>query len=160
MNAMTNTVRTIVVSLVIMCIQLVGIIALVILIKSNIETEYRFHVNENEVHVANMASLEMSVVPFFPNSVLVEVFNSRGARLEFLRITPDDFVRDDNRMGSALFGNKNAYGRLLMYAEPEVTDLFFRSISVDRLTFSRFINNLVSFDSEGLRDNGSAVMFR
>ena len=157
---MTNTVRTMVASLIILCVLFVGIIALVILFKSNIETEYRFYVNENEVHVANMASLEMSVVPFFPNSVLVEVFNSRGARLEFLRITPDDFVRDDNGLMSALLGNKNAYGRLLMYAEPGVTDLFFRSISVDRLTFSRFINDLVSFNSEGLRDNGGAVMFR
>jgi len=135
-------------------------IAIVILFRSNVEAEYRFQVNDHIVHVVNMASLEMNIIPYFPNSVLVEVFNSRGARLEFLRVTPDDFVRGDTSLVSTLLGNQNSYGRLLMYAEPNTLDLFVRAISVDRLTFTNFINDLVSFNSDGLRDNGSAVLFR
>jgi len=157
---MTNSLRTIVATLVILCVQFVGIIFLVILFRSNIEAEYRFHVNDYEVHVTNMASLEMSITPYFPNSVPVEVFNSRGNRLEFIRVTPDEFVRDDNSLVASLFGNKNAYGRLLMYAEPDTLTLFIRSISVDRFTFSRFVNDFFSFNSDGLSENGSAVMFR
>jgi len=159
-SAMTNSLRTIVASLIIMSVQFVGMIALVILFRSNVEAEYRFQVNDYVVQVANMASLEMSIIPYFPNSVLVEVFNSRGARLEFLRVTPDDFVRGDTNLVSTFLGNQNSYGRLLMYAEPGMLDLFVRAICVDRLTFSRFINNLVSFNADGLRDNGSAVIFR
>ena len=52
------------------------------------------------------------------------------------------------------------YSRLKMYAQPDMLDVLFRWIYVDKATFSNFITNLLLFDAEGVKDSAKAVFLR
>ena len=144
----------------IMCLAIVGIYLLLMLFSMGIEPRYRFFVNNFETLADDMASLQECIEPYFPNLVSVRVYNSGNVLLETLWVTPFDLQAPAPAGLLPNFERGDVYSRLKMYAQPDMLDVLFSKIYVDKVTFSNFITNLLLFDAEGVKDSAKAVFLR
>ena len=144
----------------IMCLAIVGIYLLLMLFGMGMEPRYRFHVNNSETRVVDMASLQESIESYFPSLVSVRVYNSGNVLLETLWVTPIDLQAPAPTGLLPNLERSDVYSRLKMYAQPDMLDVLFRWIYVDKATFSNFITNLLLFDAQGINDSAKAVFLR
>jgi len=155
-----NRLRSALIMVSILCLTVAGMYFFIYLLSGIGGTSYRFFINNSEIAVDDMASLEESIIPYFPNQVPVEIYNSNHVLLETLNIAPydlqprvqTDFVSNLNR--------NDTYSRLRMYAEPNMLDLFIRKIYVDKSTFFQFVSDMALLDIQALKVSAKAVFFR
>jgi len=137
-----------------------GVFGLLNVLKERGRVPYRFTVNGTMVRVSSIAELKEQIIPYFPYSVAVNVYSMNGQLLDALSITPTSLQAPINEGFIADLDREGIYNRLKMYIEPDMLDLFVRSIDVDQVTFSRFMTNLVSFNTSDLGDSARAVFLR
>lgn len=134
-----------------MCIILVcmtaGTFLLLNLLDDSSLDYYQFVINGNDYFVHDMVSLGESILPHFPQPVLVEIYNPERVLVDSFHLLPGDLDPPGQIGLLGRLERNSIYCRLRMYSEPDALDLFIRRIESELLVWVGYASEALNLGS-------------